>query len=111
MPRYNQIKYNKGKYGRYEIEIGTEIPLQNIKRYRLRTIDSNKHESKSIVNHGAYINKTGGPVKVRLKSNDGPWVYNQTAQIKGSPSKIRIKAMGKEESEWIECVIGTIRKA
>lgn len=111
MPRYGQIKYNQGKYGKYDIEIEGEIPLQLLKRFRLKTIGKSQHESEAIVNHGVVINTNNRDLNVRLKSSNSKWVYNQRMALDGNPLKVRVKAVSENtESNWIECVIGTVRK-
>lgn len=110
MPKYSNFKYGKAKYGRYQIEIQGEISLGDL-RYRLRTIDSAGIEDRPITTAQEIISGTGGPVKVRLKTNDGEWVTQQNALIKGNPPKIRVKAVSSnEDSRWIESAKGIIMK-
>lgn len=110
MPKYGQFKYGQAKYGRYDLEIQGEILLGDLTYYRLRTI-SNNEESRAITNYQLKLIGTGGPVKIRLRTNEGEWVVQENAQIKGDPLKIRIKAVTKnEESQWLESAKATIRK-
>lgn len=111
LPQYGKIKYNQGKYGKYDIGIGGEIPLQLLKKFRLKTIGKSQHESEAIVNHGVVINTNNIDLNVRLKSSNSKWVYNQRMTLDGNPLKVRVKAVSENtESNWIECVTGTVRK-
>jgi hypothetical protein len=111
MPKYSNFKYGEGKYGRYQIEIQGEISLGDLTKYRMKTIDSAGIESRPITNTKATIPGTGGPVKVRLKTNDGNWVTQQNAAIEGDPPRVRIRSVSKDgESRWIQSSKGIIRK-
>ena len=112
MPKYGQIKYGQRKYGRYDIEIQDDtIDLSQLTTYKLSSIDSKKRETKPIINQSVKIINSGGPITVRIKSDNGKWIYHQSVNIQGNPPIIRIKAVGtNSESPWIESVIGTIRK-
>lgn len=111
MPKYSQFKYSQAKYGRYSIEIQDGISLGDITSYRLKTIDSRGIESRPIVSSQVVITGTDGPVKIRLKAKDGPWIHHQNAIIKGQPPKIRIKSVTKDESSiWVESASAIARK-
>lgn len=112
MSKYGKAKYGTNKYGRYEIEVPAGIPLSQITRYRLRTIDSKKQYSRPIVNTNVEF-PTNGPVRVRIRTNNGSWVTHQTISLPGEKTRIRIKAVSSngEESRWVESVVGTIRNA
>lgn len=112
MPKYGQFKYSQAKYGRYDIEIQDEtVDLSQLTTYKLSSIDSKGRETRPIVNQSVRIINSGGPIAVRIKSDNGRWVYHQSIDIPGNPPIIRIKAIGtNSESPWVESVIGTIRK-
>jgi hypothetical protein len=110
MPRYSQFRYGEARYGRYEIILGGNTPLQSIRQYRLRTIDSEKNESRPITHISADIIGVSGPAKVRVRTNGGKWVYSQSADIAGSSLKIRARIVSNGEGgPWIECALGTIK--
>jgi hypothetical protein len=111
MAKYSKFKYGKGKYGVYDIEIPSGIDLSQTTQFRLRTISSRIRSSRPIVNQVAKITGLGGPVKLRLRTNDGHFVYTESVEIEGGPRPLRLKMItSKGESPWIESVIGTIRK-
>jgi hypothetical protein len=109
MPKYGTFKYGKAKYGRYDLT--TDVDLSQTKRYRLRLCNSSG-QSRPIVNHGITLKGLGGPVKVRIRANNGNWVYGQSITIEGQVDAIRIRAVSKDGtiSPWVESVTGTIRR-
>lgn len=112
MAKYGRSKYGRSKYGRYEIDIPAGVlPLEQLTRYRIRTVNSLKQVSRPVVNTSASF-ETTEPVKVRLRSNNSDWVYQQTESIPGEQIRIRIRSVSSEGivSGWVESIVGTIRE-
>jgi hypothetical protein len=108
MARYGKSKYGISKYGKYELEVPSGIDLSQLTKYRIRSVSSDNVLSRPIVNSSVQFG-IGGPVKVRLKTNTGDWVYQQMETISGDMLKIRIKAVGNTESPWVESIVGTLK--
>jgi hypothetical protein len=108
MAKYGRAKYGISKYGKYELEAPSGVDLSQTTKFRLRSMDSNKVLSRPITNLSAKFS-TSGPVKVRLRTDNGGWVHSQDATISGELIRIRIKSVSETESSWVESVVGTIK--
>ena len=106
MAKYGIAKYGLSKYGRYELEVPSGIDLSQLIKFRLRSVG--RTESRPIVNSSLKF-ETSGSVKVRLKIDNNPWVYQQSQGISGELLNIRIKSVGASESLWVESVVGTLK--
>jgi hypothetical protein len=111
MSKYGRAKYGISKYGKYELEVPSGVDLSQTTKFRLRSMDSNKELSRPITNQSVEFS-TGGPVSVRLKTENGSWVYQQSIYINGGPFKLRACAVSDKDikSNWVESVVGTIKE-
>lgn len=112
MPRYGQFKYSQAKYGIYDIEVSHDTNLRQLKKFRLRTINSNKVEGSSIITEKIESSRIKAVGKVRLRSAQGEWVVGETISLPSQHQSLRMKSIDPQgtESPWVECVVGTIRK-
>lgn len=111
MPKYGKIKYGKEKYGPYNLQSDKRTyELRQLTYWRLSSINSNKQKSSHIVKTKLELGNTTEYLKIRLKTNNGDWVCQDSLSVPGFPTKIRIKSISRadEESQWVECNIGAV---
>lgn len=103
MPRYGESQYGLFQYGIYELdgsESGFKPELGSRMRMRMHTKDGGI---------GLWVETQGmeAPIdkpfpKIRIKTQDGHWIYQQHVILPTTASKVRIRArQGEETHPWV----------
>lgn len=106
---YGKAKYGTFKYGKYSLPTDDDNVLHQGIKYRIRSINSSKEESKNIENISISFPSNNKPSAIRLRSDKSNYVIQQNENIDGNIYRIRVRSVvGEIGSQWVESVVGTI---
>lgn len=110
MPRYGRFRYGTlQKYGRYELVTTDGQAIGPHKPYRIRVHTQQWGPRLSLIRDRVTLDAETPPL--RLRADDGPWVYQQAATIRGDAVKIRLRAHNADGySPWLESTRGRIHQ-
>jgi hypothetical protein len=114
MPKYGRNKYGQFKYGKYVLSRGGgggNFVLGPHVRYRVRHIQQDGTYTDYLTMCKDRMSITGNHPRIRLRANDGEWVYTQQEFINKDTFKARIRSIGADGTpgEWVYSDKGTLR--
>lgn len=95
MPHFGRHQYGRFQYGKYTLHTkGNGLQVSDAIRLRMLSSALRIRTDKVTMN--------GEPARLRMRAQNGEWVYAQEASIQGETFKVRIRTLGS--SEWVESI-------
>lgn len=113
MPRYGRFKYGKRyKYGKYD-STTTKDPKSVGPHVKYRIRSNTKGDIPSdfarMIRERIEINTSFNP-QIRIRANNGTWVYMQEEIIPTAAPHIRMRAVGEEPGPWVRHITTTVER-
>ena len=114
MPQYGITQYGIEKYGRYQLGTpGGSGAIGPFVRYRIRTYDREGKMSEFVTLCKEWVSMPApSGSKIRVRSNNGEWVYTQQETIPKQVFAVRIRSIDSNgnASEWVVSEVGEIKE-
>ena len=112
MPQYGSFKYGRARYGRYILSTYDKNAIGPYVRYRMASLSGNNKSEYAVMNMENAAVSTDVQGKIRMRTNNGEWVYTQQAEINTSVYKVRARSISSanEMSPWVIYESGQIKK-
>ncbi|BCO16131.1 hypothetical protein_gp078 [Bacillus phage vB_BceM_WH1] len=112
MPQYGRFRYGtRYKYGKYATTTKDPKSIGPHIQYRIRSHSKGEIPSDfaRMIHERIEINENFNP-RIRIRANDGTWVYLQEETIPAQANHIRMRAVGEEPGPWVHHITTTVER-
>jgi hypothetical protein len=102
MPQYGMAQYGLHQYGLYTLSSGGNYVASSQPRMRIRFRMTNGGIGLWVETQNAEETIPGKFPQIRIKTNDGNWVYIQSATLPKHSTKVRVRSLTNDKpSDWV----------
>lgn len=95
MPHFGRHQYGRFQYGRYTLHTkGNGLEVSEAVRLRMLSSTLRIRTDK--------VSIEGGVKDLRIRTQNGEWVYSQEASISGETFRVRMRTLGS--TDWVESI-------